>query len=204
LNPLDETGKAGVSSDVNEDLGSGEVTRILADLREGREGALDALFLAVHSELRRLAGRCMAGQRRSHTLQPTALVNEAYLKLVGSTAASWEERSHFFHAAARAMRQILVDHARMRAARKRGGGALKVTLSETTNAEEDPGVEVLAVHEAMEKLASIDPRKAEVVELRYFGGLTVEETARALDVTDRTVRRIWDRARAWLFREMVA
>jgi RNA polymerase sigma factor (TIGR02999 family) len=178
------------------------VTRILQELKFGRDGALEDLFQAVYVELRGLAGGYMAGQRASHTLQPTALVNEAFLKLVGSVDGSWESRAHFFRVAARAMRQILVDHARTRGARKRGGSAVRITLRETTHGTVDPGIEVLAVHEAMQKLESVDARKAEVVELRYFAGLSVDETAQVMGVTDRTVRRLWDRARAWLFREM--
>ncbi len=181
---------------------AGEVTEILAELQHGREGAADDLFRAVYGELRRLAGGYMAGQRASHTLQPTALVNEACLKLLGGAGSRWEDRSHFLHAAARAMRQILVDHARTRGARKRGGDAVRVTLHETTHGTRDPGVEVLAVHEAMRTLESVDPRKATVVELRYFAGLDIEETARVMGVNERTVRRLWDRARAWLYREM--
>ncbi len=191
-----------MTSEPSSEPRGGEVTEILAELSSGREGAADELFGAVYGELRRLAGGYMAGQRASHTLQPTALVNEACLKLLGGAGSRWEDRSHFLHAAARAMRQILVDHARMRGARKRGGDAVRVTLRETTHGTEDPGVEVLAVHEAMRTLEEVDPRKATVVELRYFAGLDIEETAQVMGVNERTVRRLWDRARAWLYKEM--
>jgi len=191
-----------VASESSSEPPAGDVTEILAELQSGREGAADELFRAVYGELRRLAGGYMAGQRASHTLQPTALVNEACLKLLGGAGSRWEDRSHFFHAAARAMRQILVDHARMKGARKRGGDAVRVTLRETTHGTVDPGVEVLAVHEAMRTLEEVDPRKAAVVELRYFAGLDIEETARVMNVNERTVRRLWDRARAWLYKEM--
>ncbi len=193
-----------MSSEPDRGSHAGDVTEILAEVQRGREGAVDDLFRAVYGELRRLAGGYMAGQRADHTLQPTALVNEAYLKLLGGAGGSWEGRSHFLHTAARAMRQILVDHARTRGARKRGGDAVRVTLRETTHGALDPGVEVLAVHEAMRTLESVDPRKATVVELRYFAGLDLEETAQVMGVNERTVRRLWDRARAWLYREMGA
>ena len=193
-----------MSTEPDRGSSAGDVTEILADVQQGREGAIDDLFRAVYGELRGLAGGYMAGQRADHTLQPTALVNEAYLKLLGGAGGSWEDRSHFLHTAARAMRQILVDHARTRGARKRGGDAVRVTLRETTHGTLDPGVEVLAVHEAMRTLESVDPRKATVVELRYFAGLDLEETAQVMGVNERTVRRLWDRARAWLYREMDA
>ncbi len=181
---------------------AGHVTQLLQGVQQEEDGARDALFEAVYAELRAMAGARMRGERPSHTLQPTALVHEAFVKLVGRDPAGFDGRRHFLHAAARAMRQILVDHARARAAQKRGGGAQRVTLEETSHGTIDPGEEVLQVHEAIAKLESIDVQLARVVELRYFAGLKVEETASLMDVTERTVYRLWERARIWLLREM--
>jgi RNA polymerase sigma factor (TIGR02999 family) len=179
----------------------GEVTRALQELNAGRADAREELFRLVYGELRRLAGAQMAGQPRDHTLQPTALVHEAYLKLLGGEAA-FADRTHFLNAAARAMRSILVDHARTRGRQKRGGGTPQVPLRESIHGALDPHEEVLSVHEALAKLETIDPRRARVVELRYFGGLTFEETARLMEIPERSVYRLWDLARAWLYREI--
>ncbi len=178
----------------------GDITLLLSELQGGRFGAREDLFQAVYAELRRLAGVQMADERRGHTLQPTALVHEAFLRLVGE-GAPWKDRAHFLNTAARAMRHILVDYARTRLAKKRGGGAARVTLADTDGAL-DPGDEVIMVHDALGTLEGIDEDKARVVELRYFAGLTVEETARVMDVTERTVYRLWERARVWLLRAM--
>ncbi|MDJ0520476.1 MAG: sigma-70 family RNA polymerase sigma factor [Planctomycetota bacterium] len=181
---------------------AGPLTRLLAGVERDEAGAREALFDAVYGELRSMAGSRMAGERRDHTLQPTALVHEAFVKLVGRDAPGWQDRGHFLNAAARAMRQILVDHARSRGAQKRGGGAAKVTLEETSHGTVDAGAEVLEVHEALGRLEAIEGKLARVVELRYFAGLTVEETAAVLGSTERTVYRLWERARIWLLREM--
>jgi len=179
----------------------GDVTRAIEELNAGRVEAREDLFRLVYGELRRLAGAQMAGQPKDHTLQPTALVHEVYLKLLGGEAG-FADRAHFLNAAARAMRSILVDHARTRGRQKRGGGAEKVAFHESIHGSLAPHDEVLAVHEAMAKLEAIDPRRARVVDLRYFGGLTFEETARLLEIPERTVYRLWDLARAWLYREI--
>jgi RNA polymerase sigma factor (TIGR02999 family) len=178
------------------------VTEVLAEIREGSPGAQEQLFRLVCGELRRLADAKMRDQPRDHTLTPTALVSEAYLKLLGKTESSWDDRNHFFRSAARAMRSILVDFARSRSSLKRGGGRARITLDEERHPANDSASEVIAVHEALEKLEVIDPQRSRVVELRFFGGLSVEETAEVLGVTDRTVYRDWDQARAWLYLEM--
>lgn len=185
--------------------GEGDVTLLLAQLQRGDHDAHERLFALVYGELRRLASAHMSGERRGHTLQTTALVNEAYLKLLGSAAPSWEDRGHFFRTASRAMRRILVDHARARATRKRGGGkAARVTFQETTHGTIEPGEEVLAVHDALERLEEMDPDAVRVVELRYFTGLTLDETAKVLGVTDRTVSNAWVRARTWLYKQLAS
>jgi RNA polymerase sigma factor (TIGR02999 family) len=177
------------------------VTEILGHLRDGDESARARLLDVVYAELRRLAGAHMARERRDHTLQPTALVHEAYLKLLGADAA-FQDGNHFFNAAARAMRSILVDHARARATAKRGGGGARVALDDTTPGPHEAADEVLAVHESLARLERVNPDLGRVVELRYFAGLSFPETARAMGVHERTVHRLWDRARAWLQREM--
>ena len=186
----------------SEPIDPGTVTLVLAELRAGKPGAHEELFRVVHGELQRLARSKMRRQPGDHTLQPTALVNEVYLKLMGGADPSWEDRSQFFGSAASAMRSILVDFARSRHALKRRGGRRRITLDENAHAARNPSEEVLAVHEALEKLEQIDPRRTKVVELRFFAGLSVEETAVVLGVTERTVYRDWDHARAWLYREM--
>ncbi len=180
----------------------GDVTALLRRVELGSEEARAALVAALHDELVRLADRQMRRQRPGHTLQPTALVHEAYLRLFRDAAPAFADRTHFLAAAARAMRCVLVDTARRRAAARRGGGALRVTLHPDTPAADDAGHEVLAVHEALERLQAVDERWARVVELRFFGGLSITETAAQLGVSDATVERDWNRARAWLFREL--
>jgi len=189
---------------VEDGPGRGAVTRVLMELRQGDAGSQGRLLRLVHGELRRLAGAQMARQPRGHTLQPTALVHEAWIRLMSGESAGWDDRRHFLRAAARAMRSILVDHARAQSARKRGGDVARVTLRETVHGVVEPGDEVVAVHEALRRLEEIDAQKGLLVELRYFAGLSVEETARAMGVTERTVYRLWDRARAWLYREMAS
>ena len=159
----------------------------------------------VHEELRRIARRCVAGERPGHSLQATALVNEAYLRLVDVQRVHWQNRAHFLAMAARMMRRILVDHARGRLATKRGGGVRQITLGEADPAGASPnddGVDVLALHEALERLAALDPGQARIVELRYFGGMTIEDTAEALGLSPATIKREWAVARAWLRREL--
>ena len=177
------------------------VTGLLLAWKGGDEAALDRLVPIVEAELKRIARRCMRGQRQGHTLQATALVNEAYMRLVDVQQINWQNRAHFLAMAARLMRRILVDSARARAYQKRGGGAIRVTF------EEDlplvyKGADVVALEEALTSLAALDERKGRVVELRFFGGLTVEETAAALDISSETVMRDWKFAKSWLMREL--
>jgi RNA polymerase sigma factor (TIGR02999 family) len=181
-----------------------EVTRLLGDWSGGDEGALEKLFPLVQPELHRLAHYYMSRERGGHTLQTTAVLNEAYLRLVDNTKPLWQSRTHFVAAAAQLMRRIMVDHAREHHSLKRGGGALKVTLDETALVTEARSKELLALDDALEKLAVQDPRKSQIVELRYFGGLTVEETAEFLKLSPRTVEREWTMAKAWLYRALNA
>ena len=179
-----------------------DLTRLLLAWRDGEPGALDRLAPLVYDELRRQARRQLHGERAGHTLQPTALVHEAFLRLVEQRRAQWQNREQFFAVASRAMRRVLVDHARARMAAKRGDGQTLVALDEARAPSASPGVDVLALDRALDRLAGLDPRQARVVELRYFGGLTAPETAAALDVSLATVNRDWAMARAWLFREL--
>ena len=177
----------------------GEVTLLLAEMRLGRRDALDRLMPLVYAELRRLAGHYLLGERIGHTLQPTALVNEAFLRLVGQNRADWLHRGQFIGVAAQLMRRILVDYARQRAAGKRAGSP--VTLDEerlSAGAGVDRTEEILAVEEVLGRLTELDPQQAHIVELRYYGGLSVEETAEVLRISPRTVKRDWAMARAWL------
>ena len=169
--------------------------------RQGDERALDQLLPLVHQELHRIAQRCMRGERGGHSLQATALVNEAYLRLIGAQQVDWQNRVHFLAVSARLMRRILVDFARSKQYQKRGGGAQKVTLDEALMVAE-PGRDLVALDDALEALAKVDERKARVVEMRFFGGLSVEETAQALDVSSDTVMRDWRLAKVWLLREL--
>ena len=179
-----------------------EVTVLLADWRGGDEGALAKLIPLVQPELHRLAHHYMSRERAGHTLQTTALLDEAYLLLVDHTKRNWQNRTHFVAAAAQLMRRIMVDHARERHALKRGGGPLKVTLDEAAAVTETRSEELLALDDALERLAGLDLRKSQIVELRYFGGLTVEETAEFLKLSQRTVEREWNMAKAWLYRAL--
>ena len=179
-----------------------QVTQLLADWRQGEEAALEKLTPLVYEELRRLAHRYMAGQQPDHTLQTTALVNEAYLRLVDQTKPSFANRSHFFAVAATAMRQILVNHAKAQQRLKRGGGASKVDLDTAALISPEQTKTVLDVDEALERLAELDSRKAQVVELKYFGGLNQDEIAEVLKISIVTVRRDWLFARAWLYTEL--
>ena len=176
-----------------------EVTRLLADWAKGNEQALDDLTPLVYQELRQLAASHLRKERHSHTLQPTALVHEAYLRLVDQTSPSWQNRSHFYGVAARLMRQILVDHARRKQAGKRAG--IKVSLEEAVSFEER-GQDLVALDAGLNALEKLDPRKCKAVELRYFGGLSMDEIAQTLDVSPVTVRRDLRMAEAWLYHEM--
>jgi RNA polymerase sigma-70 factor, ECF subfamily len=184
------------------DAPSHDVTRLLARWKEGDAAALQQLVPIVHEELRRLARRQMAGERPGHTLQPTALVNEAYLRLVNLKQMQWQDRAHFLAMAARLMRRILVDFARSRGYRKRGGGVRQVSLTQALEVAEGQPTDVVALDEALEALAHVDERKSRVVELRFFGGLSLEETAEALNVSRETVKRDWTFAKMWLLRHL--
>jgi RNA polymerase sigma-70 factor, ECF subfamily len=183
-------------------LSSQEVTQLLAAWGKGDRSALDKLLPLVHSELRRIAQRQMSQERPGHTLQATALVNEAYLKLAGQQGFEWQNRAHFFAVCAQVMRHILIDHARAHARDKRGGGMVKVSLNDALVVAEDQAAHFVALDEALRVLEHLDPQKGKIVELRYFGGLSVEEAAGVMNVSPRTVRREWQRAKAWLYRMM--
>jgi RNA polymerase sigma factor (TIGR02999 family) len=179
-----------------------EVTVLLRAWREGDETALDALMPLVHDELRRIARRCLHGEHANHSVQATELVNEAYLRLVDVQHVDWQNRTHFLAMSARLMRRVLVDLARSRGAEKRGGGAVRVTLDDAAIGGVAPEADVIRLDDALQALAALDDRKSRVVELRFFGGLTVDETAVALHVSSKTVLRDWEFARAWLQREL--
>ena len=180
----------------------GNVTELLSQYRGGKREALDLLVPLVYDELRRIAGRYMRAEAASHTLQPTALVNEAYMRLVDQREVEWQSRAHFFGVAAQLMRRLLVDHARGRNRQKRGGGVVVVPLEEQDVAAPDAGLDLVALDDALERLAELSPQQARVVELRYFAGLSIEETAEVLGVSTMTVKRAWAMARAWLHREI--
>lgn len=179
------------------------VTRLLLKWTDGDQHALEALLPLVYDELRRLARRYLQGERPGHTLESTALVHEAYLRLVDQDI-SWQGRAHFFAVAANVMRRILVDHARARNAAKRGDGACKVTLDEGLIGTEKSEVDVLAIDQALTRLSEKDPQQSRIVELRFFAGLSIEDTSEVLKISPATVKREWAMAKAWLFREMRA
>ena len=178
------------------------VTQLLEQWSRGDDAALAELTPLVYEELRHLAHHFMEGQRPDHTLQTTALANEAYLRLADQTNPRWQNRAHFFAVAARAMRQIVVDYARSQRSQKRGGGALKVDLDEAALVSPAESKEIVDLHEALELLAAVDSRKAQVVELKYFGGLNYDEMAEVLKISPVTVRRDWRLAKAWLYTEL--
>jgi RNA polymerase sigma factor (TIGR02999 family) len=179
------------------------VTELLARWSQGDLEARDALIPLVYDELRRVAQRNLAGQRSDHTLQATALVHEVYLRLVNGKQAKWQDRTHFFALAAQMMRQILVDHARMRNAAKRGGGALTLLLDEeSAGAGETINLDLIDLDAAMKRLTILDARQSQLVELRFFGGLSIEEAARAVNISPATGKREWATARVWLFHAM--
>jgi RNA polymerase sigma factor (TIGR02999 family) len=189
------------------DKARGEVTRILEEIRKrpgGSKEATDRLFDILYGELRRIAGNLMRGERAGHTLQPTALVNEAYLKLLGGADSTWENRAHFLRTAARAMRQVLVDYARKHAAAKRGGGLSRVTLHDNLADKKRPEVEILVLHDAVTKLSAMDERMGRVVEMRVFAGMKMAEIAHTLSVSRRTADNDWSFARRWLGRELIS
>lgn len=178
------------------------VTKLLRAWEGGDQQALERLTPLVYNELRRIAHRYMARERPGHTLQATALVNEAYLRLLDAKEMGWRDRAHFFAISARTMRRILIESARARRFQKRGGGQERVTLEESLVIEGQPGPDLVALDDALNTLAAMDPRRSQVVELRFFGGLSVEETAEVLKVSPETVHRDWKLARAWLLREL--
>ena len=178
------------------------VTQLLSHWSHGDDGALAELTPLVYEELRRLAHHYMEGERPDHTLQTTALVNEAYLRLADQTNPNWQSRAHFFAVAARAMRQIVVDYARSNRAQKRGGGALKIELDEAAILSPEQSKEIVDLHEALERLGALDSRKAHVVELKFFGGLNYDEIAEVLKIARMTVRRDWEFAKLWLYTEL--
>ncbi|MFN2513926.1 MAG: sigma-70 family RNA polymerase sigma factor [Pyrinomonadaceae bacterium] len=179
-----------------------EVTRLLLEWGGGNRAALAELMPLVYEELRRLARHYMKRERSGHTLQTTALVNEAYLRLVDQEGTRWENRAHFFGIAARLMREILVDHARSRQAAKRGGAQIRLSLSKVDRIASRPDVNLIALDEALRRLETIDTQKSRIVELRYFGGLGIEETAEVVGISPATVKRDWSMARAWLRSEI--
>ena len=179
------------------------VTQLLVEWQNGNQQALDSLIPLVYQELRAIAGRYLSHESPGHTLQSTALVHEAYFKLIGQRRVRWQNRAHFCGIAAQMMRRILIDHARHQVRDKRGGGAPKLSLDEAVaTAEMETDVDLLALDEALTSLALIDPRGARIIELRFFSGLTLDETAEVVGVSAGTVKRDWSAARAWLYREM--
>jgi RNA polymerase sigma factor (TIGR02999 family) len=179
-----------------------QITQLLAEWSDGNQSALDKLYPLVYEELHRLARRYMSRERKGHTLQTTALINEAYVRLVDQKNVHWANRSHFFAISAQIMRRILIDHARRHAYAKRGGGAQQVSLEEVAVVAREQSAEILRLDEALKILAKMDPRRCHVVELRYFGGLNNEEIAGVLKVSENTVTRDWNLARAWLHQQL--
>ncbi len=181
---------------------SDEVTRLLKAWTAGDEHALEKLTPMVYDQLHRVAQRCMAGERPGHTLQTTALVNEVYLRLVDCAQVNWQDRAHFFAVSAQLMRRILIDFARSRGSRKRGGGLAQVSLDEAATVCSEPDPNLVELDDALKSLAEVDARKSKVVELKFFGGLSTDETAEVLRVSRETVVRDWRLAKVWLLREM--
>lgn len=179
-----------------------DVTQLLQAISDGRDSGVNELLPLVYHELRRLAENFLEAERSDHTLQATALVHEAYLKLVDQHSARWQDRAHFFAVAAQAMRRILVDHARTHGRVKRGGGLERLSLDGQAELALEPGVDLVALDDALQRLSDVSPESIRVVELRYFGGMTIDEAAAALGVSTSTVEREWRYARAWLYREL--
>jgi len=184
------------------DASPGDVTSLLNKMADGDQEAAAQLVPLVYNELRQIAARCLQRERENHTLQATALVHEAYIKLTAQRSARWQNRAQFFALAAQAMRRILVDYARTQQRIRRGGKQQKVTLDEALVVSPDRTEELIAVHESLSRLEKLDPRQSHIVELRYFGGLTVEEVAEVLGVSSKTVRREWNSAKAWLYGDL--
>jgi RNA polymerase sigma factor (TIGR02999 family) len=178
------------------------VTELLVRWRSGDGDALQALMPLVYDEMRRLAHRYLRRERPGHTLQSTALVHEAFVRLTGNAPPQWEDRAHFFGIAAHLMRQILVEYARSRNAGKRGGAAIKLAIDSVDVPGQIPGLDIVALDDALKDLARIDPQQSRVVELRFFSGLSIEDTAEVLGISESTVKRDWNTARVWLFREL--
>ncbi len=179
-----------------------QITQLLVDWSNGNQSALENLIPIVYDELRRMAKRCMNSQRSDHTLQTTELIHEAYLKLVENKQKEWQNRAHFFGVAAQAMRHILVDYARGKQSQKRGGAPRQVTLDEGAVVSKDNSGQMIALNDALERLGKMDERKVRVVEMKFFGGLTIEEIAEVLKISPETVKRDWRFARTWLLREL--
>jgi len=184
------------------DPSSHNITHLLKEWSDGDAQALERLTPLVYEELRQQAARYLRRERHAHTLQTTALINEAYVRLIDVKDVQWQSRTHFFAIAANLMRRVLVDHARHRDAAKRGGAQIRLTLSDVDAVTKEKDIELLAIDEALTRLAVLDPQQARVVELRFFSGLSVEETAAALGISPKTVKRDWSVARAWLRREI--
>ncbi len=193
-------GKLGADLDTG---GSRQVTELLVRWRKGDRQALDALIPLVYGELRRIAQHFLQREKPGHTLQSTALVHEAYVRMVGQNLPEWQSRAHFFGIAAQLMRQILVDHARARQAAKRGGDVFKLSLDESTAMPGQRDLDLIALDDALKSLTELDPQQSRIVELRYFAGLTIEDTSEVLGISPATVKRDWATARAWLQREMM-
>ncbi|HUK89827.1 MAG TPA: ECF-type sigma factor [Blastocatellia bacterium] len=181
---------------------SEEITGLLRDWRNGNRDALDKLIPIVYDDLRRIARRYIRRQAAGQTLQTTAVVHEAYMRLAGKDDVDWQNRAHFYGVCAQVMRSLLVDRARARGAAKRGGGLYRAPMVDPLDPSDNKAIDIIALDGALEGLASIDPRKAKIVELRYFGGLTVEETASFLDLSPITIKREWLKAKAWLYNEL--
>lgn len=180
-----------------------DITQLLNRWQEGDANASDQLIILVYDTLRQMARQCLQGERADHTLQPTALVHEAYFRLIGHHEMSWKNREHFFAMAARTMRRILTDHARASLTEKRGGQVFTISLQDLSDISIEQPEYILSVHQALENLAKLDPEKARLVELRFFGGLSIEEIAQLMDSSRATVNRHWRLAKAWLYRELM-
>ncbi|MFN2501418.1 MAG: sigma-70 family RNA polymerase sigma factor [Pyrinomonadaceae bacterium] len=181
-----------------------EITQLLAEMKSGDQAAADALFERVYAELRRLARGYLRRERPEHTLQPTALVHEAYLKLIGGDNKNWQDRRHFFNVAAQIMRNILVDHARKHQAEKRGGDDRKLSLDEAVEFYRERSINLVSLDEALTRLEKLDPEQSRIVELKFFGGLRIEEIAGLLEVSEATVNREWHKAKMWLKSQLIS
>lgn len=179
-----------------------DISVILKDWSGGNRTSADALLTLVYDELRKIAGRYLRKESSGHTLQPTALVHEAYMKLIDISDINWQDRAHFFAVSANVMRHILVDHARAKLADKRGGDAQRIALEDAISLSDEPNIDLLAVDEALKELAELDEQQSRIVELRFFGGLTIEETAHVVGISPATVKREWAMAKAWLHRKL--